>query len=89
MFMTLRSVMKAIIEHKGDNDFKIPYASKAKKRRQGFFGEPEVVTISSVEEANEVLANMNERLHDESSIDEICDLFNDVGIPEEIEYYEF
>ncbi|KAH9126531.1 hypothetical protein LEN26_009373 [Aphanomyces euteiches] len=88
-FMTLRSVMKAIIEHKGDNDFKIPHASKAKKRRQGFFVEPEVVTISSVEEATEVLANMYERLHDEGSIDEICDLFNDVGISEEIEYYEF
>ena len=34
-FITLTSVMQKVLEHKGNNDFKIPHLGKASKKRKG------------------------------------------------------
>jgi hypothetical protein len=84
-FCTLRSVMRAIIEHKGGNGYKIPHSAKARARAEGFFGEPEFVALADVEAADDQLSDMYSRITDERSVADLCELFNTLGVPDDLE----
>ena len=87
-FQTLRAVMRAILENEGSNDFKIPHSGKDRARREGFFGDRQTVSVPTVEAVMDSLEDMYARREDEASVNALCNLFNELGVPDELEIHE-